>query len=98
REVAEAHALEAMAGRADLLVDLEAPLQLRLVELAGEAAERPVLAPDGVLPAAFIGSPGWQGRAGESQRPEEGNRCCAPHGLRSLHGRAPRQTLFGASL
>ena len=43
REVAESTSLQAMAGRANLLVNLEAALQLSLVELAGEAAERPVL-------------------------------------------------------
>ncbi len=38
--------LQAVTGRADFLVDLEAALQLRLVELAFEAGERPRLAFD----------------------------------------------------
>ena len=43
-KVAEIHALQAVAGRTDLLIDLEAALQLRLVELAANAGERPGLA------------------------------------------------------
>ena len=51
-EIAEAHALQAVAGAADVLIDLEAALELRLVVLAAETRKRPGLALGRVLLAA----------------------------------------------
>ena len=103
-EIAEAHALQSVAGGADLLVDLKAALQLRLVVLAGEAAERPILPFDGVLFAALVGSARRQCDGGERQCPTTATAIARPFEVAARHMgpgrfmRAPCQALADASL
>ena len=69
RQVAEVQPLDAVAAGADLGVDLEAALQLGIVEVAEDAAEGPVLAVDVHAPRRRPRPPAAPASQGQRQRP-----------------------------
>ena len=81
-QIAEVQPLDAVAARADLRVDLEAALQLAIVEVAEDAAEGPLLAVD---VHGFAGGPG-RGctRRRQKQRSCTDLRAVRPHHVANL--------------
>src|SRR6185437_6452958 len=77
RQGVEGHAVHAVAGRADLLVDLEAVLQIGAVEHAERTLKRPALRRRVERQRIAVGG---EGRRGEHQTEGETKRECKAHG------------------
>jgi hypothetical protein len=81
-QVAERDEVEAVTDRADLLVNLEAALELAAVELAERAGERPLVARRHRL-IVFAGG------VGRGDRGKARDGACEDEGENGAHGRSP---------